>query len=190
VDAFLRSPLAEKPFVRSGNQHVLAPEAAPPSVHSLAMLAYMPQFRSENYDIMEHVYAYLSQPAPRAMPARVLGKRVVAEPHAVLGDPVPHRGGAESDIAGALFWLEMVARLGLLRRNENWTRLFEHFLDERDERAVWRTEKRQTPLRVSVPFAWASFPLEPHPSSEAVAAEVTFRLGVIARSAGRAIELI
>lgn len=109
MDAYLRSPLAEKPFVRLGNQHVLAPEAAPPSVYVLAMLAYMPQFRSENYDIMEHVSAHLSQPAPRAVAARAVGKRVVSEAHLVLGDPLPHRSAADADVAGALFWLNVGA---------------------------------------------------------------------------------
>ena len=36
VAAYLRSPLAQKPFVRIGNQHVLPAEAAPPSVYVFA----------------------------------------------------------------------------------------------------------------------------------------------------------
>ena len=190
MDAYLRSPLAEKPFVRLGNQHVLAPEAAPPSIYVLAMLAYMPQFRSENYDIMEHVYAHLTQPAPRALPARALGKRVVSEPHLVLGDPLPHRSSADADLAGALFWLEMLARLGFLRANETWSRVFDRFVAERDETGVWHSERRLAVGRSSVPLAWASFPLEVRPSLESLAVEVTFRLGVIARYSGRPIELI
>jgi hypothetical protein len=189
-DAYLRSPLAEKPFVRAGNQHVLAPAAAPPSIYALVMLAHMPRFCSENYDIMEHVYAYLSQPAPRALPARLVGKRLISEPHLVLGDPLPHRNTVDADFSGALFWLETLARLGFLRRNENWSRIFDHFLDERDASAVWRIEKRPPSLRSSIPFAWASFPLEPHPTPDALAAEVTFRLGVVARWSGRPIELV
>lgn len=189
MDTYLRSPLAEKPFVRLGNQHVLASEAKPPSIYVLAMLAYMPQFRSENYDIMQHVCAHLSQPAPRALPARALGKRVVSEPHLVLGDPLPHRSSAEADVAGSLFWLEMVARLGLLRANESWSRVFDRFLAERDEAGVWRSERRSV-VRSDAPFAWASFPFEQRPSAESLAVEVTFRLGVIARNSGRPIELI
>ncbi len=190
MDAYLRSPLAEKPFVRLGNQHVLAPEAAPPSVYVLAMLAYMPQFRSENYDIMEHVSAHLSQPAPRAVAARAVGKRVVSEAHLVLGDPLPHRSAADADVAGALFWLEMLARLGLLRGNETWSRAFDRFLSERDGAGVWRSRRRSALEPSTVPFAWASFPLESRPSVESLAVEVTFRLGVIARNSGRPIELI
>src|SRR6185437_362305 len=50
VVGFLRSPLAQKPFVRVGNQHVLANEAAPPSMYALMMLAHMPLFRTEHRD--------------------------------------------------------------------------------------------------------------------------------------------
>ena len=35
VDAFLKSPLAQKPFIRVGNHHVLAPGASPPTVQEL-----------------------------------------------------------------------------------------------------------------------------------------------------------
>ena len=54
---YLRSPLAQKPWVRVGNRQVLAPEAAPPSVYALTMLAYMPLFRSEQYPEIERLYA-------------------------------------------------------------------------------------------------------------------------------------
>ncbi len=64
IDAFLDSELAEKPWVRIGNRHVLAAEASPPSIHSLTMLAYMPIFRSEHYPTMERLFTYLTQPKP------------------------------------------------------------------------------------------------------------------------------
>ena len=42
---YLRSPLAQKPFIRQGNQHMLAAEATPPSFYTVMMLAYMPAHR-------------------------------------------------------------------------------------------------------------------------------------------------
>jgi len=45
----LTSPLGEKPWIRVGNSHVLAPEASPPSIYTLTMLAYMPIFRHEHF---------------------------------------------------------------------------------------------------------------------------------------------
>lgn len=190
VDVYLRSPLAQKPFVRAGNQHVLAPGSAPPSIYTLEMLAYMPHFRSEHYDIMDRLYTHLIQPVPRAAPASVVGKRVVAEPHLVLGDPLPHRNAADADIPSALAWLELLARLGLLRRHDPWMKLFERFLDDCDDDLVWRVPKRTISLRSGNPFAWPSFPLEPHAPSDAIEIEVTFRLGLIARHAGRSLEFV
>jgi len=60
VASYLRSPNAQKPFVRMGNQHVLPPEAAPPSIYALQMLAHMPLFRTEHHDAMALIYQHLS----------------------------------------------------------------------------------------------------------------------------------
>jgi hypothetical protein len=185
LDAFLRSPSATKPFVRVGNQHVLTPGAAPPSVHTLMMLAHMPLFRAEHYDTLDRLYTYLTQPVPRADAAARVGRKIVAMPHLVMGDPLPHRNAADADTPAALWWLEMIARLGFLRRNENWGKLFDRFLDDRDERGVWQPPKRSVAMRSANPYVWASFPLEPHAESVDRIANVTFRLGVIARAAGR-----
>jgi hypothetical protein len=190
TDSYLRSPLAQKPFVRSGNQHVLAPESAPPSVYSLIMWAYMPLFRSEHYDIMDRLYTHLSQPQPRSSPAALVGKRIVPVPHVVLGDPLPHRNAADADVPSALFWLELFARLGFLRRNEGWTRLFERFLDDRDSSGIWHPPRRTATLKTSNPVVWPSFPLEPHSAGEELSIDVTFRLGLIARHTGRRVLLV
>lgn len=187
MDAYLRSPLAEKPFVRAGNQHVLPPESVPPSVWSLTMLAHMPLFRSEHYEITERLYEYLTRPLPRATPAMVLAKKVVSLPYAVLGDPLPHRNAVDSDVPWALTWLELVARLGFLRRNDTWTKLYERFLDERDRDAVWHPSRSGAALRSTNPFVWSSFPLEEQGSSDEKSSDVNFRLGLIARHSGRAI---
>jgi hypothetical protein len=189
MENFLRSPLAQKPFIRVGNQHVLAPEAAPPSFFTLVMLAHMPLFRSEHYGFMDALYQYLTQPAPRPVAATVVGKQVVREPHLVLGDPLPHRNAADADVPAALTWLEMFARLDLLRRNEGWTKLFERFLDDRDAMGVWRPPKRTAVLKSANPFVWPSFPLESQLVGEERWSDVTFRLGLIARLSGRGINV-
>ena len=62
---YLRSPLAQKPFIRQGNQHMLAAEATPPSFHAVMMLAYMPLFRAEHHREMDALYTHLTQPLPR-----------------------------------------------------------------------------------------------------------------------------
>ena len=141
IDGYLNSPLAEKPWMRVGNVHVLAPEATPPSFHALTMLAHMPIFRNENYSEVERIYAYISQPHPRQDSVQLVGKKIVEQPHFILGDRLPHRNAVESDIPFALMWLETMARLGFLRRNENWLKMFERFEDDRDRSAVWHPHK-------------------------------------------------
>lgn len=195
VDSYLNSPLAEKPWMRVGNVHVLAPEATPPSFHALTMLAHMPIFRNENYSEIERIYAYVSQPHPRQDQQQLIGKKIIDVPHLILGDRLPHRNAVESDIPFALMWLETMARLGFLRRNENWLKMFERFEDDRDRTGVWHPHKGTDIPASANPRVWPMFPLEDftHGSVRGTAAafaDVTFRIGLIAKLIGREIELI
>lgn len=195
VDSYLNSPLAEKPWIRVGNVHVLAPEAMPPSFHALTMLAHMPIFRQENYSEVERIYAYISQPHPRQDSMQLAGKKIIEQPHFVLGDRLPHRNAVESDIPFALMWLETMARLGFLRRNENWLKMYERFEDDRDRTAVWHPHKGTDIPASANPRVWPSFPLEDFTGGSvrgtaAAVADVTFRIGLIGKLIGREIELI
>jgi len=189
VVTYLRSPLAQKPFVRVGNQHVLAAEAAPPSIYALQLLAHMPLFRTEHYEAMEVLYLHLSQPLPRQESVQLCGKKIVPQPHLVLGDMLANRSVADTDVIWALMWLELVARLGFLRRNEAWSRLFDRFLDDRDASGVWHPHKGMSTARSTNPFVWPVYPLEENQSGDERWTDVTFRLGLIARLSGRPIEL-
>jgi len=190
VAAYLRSPLAQKPFVRIGNQHVLPPESAPPSVYCLLMLAYMPLFRNEHHDAVALLYRHLAEPLPRQEPMQLCGKRVVAQPHLVLGDMLPNRNAADADVVMAVTWLELMARLGFLRRNDNWCKLYERFLDDRDAEGVWHPHKGLTAARSQNPFLWPMYPLEDHMSGDERWTDVTFRLGLIGRLTGRGIDAV
>jgi hypothetical protein len=195
VDAYLMSPLAEKPWIRVGNTHVLAREAMPPSYHILTMLAHMPIFRQENYTTVERIYDYISQPLPRQEAQQLVGKKIVEQPQLVLGDRLPHRNAVESDIPFALMWLETMARLGFLRRNDNWVKMFERFIDDRDRFGVWHPHKGTDIPASSNPRVWSMFPLEDFSAGSvrgtpAALADVTFRIGLIGRLSGRDIELL
>jgi hypothetical protein len=190
VAAYLRSPLAQKPFVRVGNQHVLPSESAPPSVYALLMLAHMPLFRNEHHDAMALLYHHLSQPMPRQEPMQMCGKKIVAQPHLVLGDMLPNRAAADGDVAFSVSWLELMARLGYLRKNENWCKLYERFLDDRDSQGVWHPHKGLNTVRSSNPFLWPFYPLEDHMSGDERWTDVTFRLGLIGRLSGRTIDVV
>ena len=190
VRAFLESPLAAKPWIRQGNRHLLSPDASPPSLHLLHMLAFMPHFRSEHTDFMNLLYDYLSGVLPRQDVQQVVGAHTVAQPHLVLGDPLATRGVADADVPFALYWLEMMARLGFLRRHENWTRLFDRFVGECDRDRVWRPTKGTTALPTESSHVWPQYPLHTEALPDGIAADVTFRIGLIGRLAGRTIELV
>jgi hypothetical protein len=196
IDAYLSSPLAEKPWKRVGNVHVLAPEVSPPTFHALTMLAHMPIFRQENYTETERIYAYISQPHPRQDSVQIVGKKMVDQPSFILGDRLPHRNAVEADIPFALMWLETMARLGFLRRNENWLRMFERFVDDRDRSGVWHPHKGSSIPGTSNPRVWPMFPLEDlsavgaAKTTGAAWADVTFRIGLIGKLLGREVKVI
>jgi hypothetical protein len=188
TNTWLRSPAAQKPWMRVGNRHVLLPDAAPPSLHGLLMFAHMPIFRSEHHDAMDRLYAYLAQPLPRQESVQMIGEQVLPQPYLVLGDQLHSRHVLEEDVGFALVWLELMARLGFLRRNEGWSVLFERMLDNRDSQGVWRG-KGEGQGRSEHPLVWPAFPLQEPFDAEGRYADVTFRLGLIARLSGRPIEL-
>jgi hypothetical protein len=196
IDAYLSSPLAEKPWKRVGNVHVLAPEVSPPTFHSLTMLAHMPIFRQENYTETERILAYISQPHPRQESLQIVGKKMVEQPNFVLGDRLPHRNAVEADIPFALMWLETMARLGFLRRNENWMKMFERFVDDRDRSGVWHPHKGTSIPATTNPRVWPMFPhaeLSVGGTAKATGAawaDVTFRIGLIGKLIGREVKVI
>jgi hypothetical protein len=190
INAYLKSPLAERPWVRVANRQVLAAEASPPSIFALTMLAHMPFFRSEYHEHVERLYAFLTQPLPRQESAQVFGTTVVPQPHLILGDMLPHRNAVDADVPAALMWLETMARLGFLRRNENWSKLFDRFVDDCDRTGVWHPHKGMAMPRSTSAYVWPMYPLEESTGGEERWADVTLRIGIIGRAAGRTIELV
>jgi len=187
---FLRSPVAEKPWVRVGNQQVLSPDAFPPSIFALQMIAHMPLFRTEHHDKMELLYRWLTRPLPRQDALQLAGKKIVSIPNAVLGDRLPHRNAVEDDVPAAIIWLELMARLGFLKRNENWCKLYERFVDDCGRDGVWHPHKGMAMPRSAAPWVWASYPLEPAHVGDERWADITFRIGLIARIIGRGVTLV
>ncbi len=187
---YLDSPLGQKPWIRIGNQQVLAAEASPPSLYALQMLAHMPLFRSEYYTAMETLYEYLTRPLPRQEAIQVVGRKQLPVPLYVLGDMLPHRNAVDADVPMALVWLELMARLNFLRRNECWSKLFDRFVDDCGKDGVWHPHKGMATPKTTNPFVWPFFPLESHAAGDERWTDVTFRIGLIARLSGRPIELV
>ena len=69
--------------------------------------------------------------------------------------------------------------------------LYERFLEDRDREGVWHPHKGMDAVpRSGNSFAWPSYPLEPTLEGDARWSDFTFRLGLIARLAGRPIEIV
>ncbi len=190
IAEYLRSPLAEKPWIRVGNKQVLHPEAFPPSIYALHLIANMPLFQNEHYEAMELLNAYLARPLPRQDSVQQVGTTLMPQPYAVLGDLLPHRNAVEADVPKALAWLELMARLGFLRRNETWTKMFERFVDDCGRDGVWHPHKGLAMPKSTDPYVWPMFPLEVTHGGEERWCDVTFRIGLIARLAGRPISIV
>jgi hypothetical protein len=190
VAEFLRSPLAEKPWIRVGNKQVLHPEAHPPTINTLHLLAHMPLFQSEHFEAMELLYEYLTRPLPRQESVQQVGTQLLEMPNLVLGDMLPHRNAVEADVPFALAWLELMARLGFLRRNENWTKMYERFVDDCGRDGVWHPHKGLAMPKSTNPYVWPMYPLESVHGGDERWSDVTFRIGLIGRLSGRPIDLI
>jgi hypothetical protein len=145
-------------------------------------------FRTEHHDAVELLYHHLAQPLPRQEALQLCGNKIVAQPHLVLGDMLGNRNVADADVAFAITWLELMARLGYLKRNESWCKLYERFLDDRDVDGVWHPHKGLATVRTTNPFLWPMYPLEDHQAGDERWTDVTFRLGLIGRLSGRTIE--
>jgi hypothetical protein len=191
IDAYLDSPLAEKPWVRIGNRHVLAESASPPSMYALMTVAHMPIFRSEHYPEMERLYTYLSQPKPTQEAVQIYGKDIVEQPHLVMGDLLHNKNVVDADVPFALTWLETMARLGFLKRNETWLKMFERLVDDCGRDHVWRPHNKGTVVPTTTnPYAWPKFPLDSDMEGDGRWTDVTFRIGLIARLLGWQIKLV
>ncbi len=187
---FLRSPLGEKPWVRVGNKQVLDADAFPPSIYALHLIAHMPLFQSEHYEAMELLYEFLSRPLPRQDSVQQVGTKLIPQPHAVLGDRLPHRNAVEADVPAALAWLELMARLGFLRRNDNWSKMFDRFVDDCGRDGVWHPHKGMAMPKSSDSYVWPMYPLEQTHGGDERWSDVTFRVGLIAKLSGSPIKLI
>ena len=138
VSAFLRSPLAEKPFVKTAKHTALNPEAHPPTWYSVAMIAQMPSLQRERAGFTERLGHYLAQPAPKKDFVVVLGKKALKPQHLLLGDPIEADSkGVAKDLPLALHYIEMLARMGALQWAPVATKVLARLLKDFDEQGVW-----------------------------------------------------
>lgn len=191
VSLYLRSELAQKPFKKSQGKTVLDPAAYPPTVFAVEMLAFMPALQRERSGFMERLGQYFTSPVSKRAYFVVAGKKVLKPVFPILGDPLgADARGRVTDIPFALYWLELLARLGLLRQVPSAAKVFAHFLAECDERGVWSPKNLRVLPPAKSPLTAHYFPLEgPGKSPAQRQTDVTFRLALIARLAGLPVEV-
>lgn len=186
ISSFLRSELAEKPIIRRSNKSVLHPDAYPPSVYSVAMLAYMPSLQRERAGFADRLGAYISQPASKRAYVIQLGRRGIKPTHILLGDPLQaSAAGVPKDLPFALYWIELLVRLGLLDTSAVAQRILARLLKECDDDGVWSPKNLRAMPKSPSKLADFAFPLELDGKTlERRQSDVTFRLALIAKLAG------
>lgn len=186
LSQFLRSEFAADPFARSGRTWILQPSAYPPTVFSVALLAYLPAVQRERAGLVERLGTYLENPPPKKLFTVVCGKKALKPNFLLLGDPLHvSASGHTDDLPFALHWLELLARLGVLHHSSSAPKLWSRLLKDCDTEGVWRPRNLRTMPKRVAPWSYHAFPLEVDTKrAEARFADVTFRMGLIARIAG------
>jgi hypothetical protein len=186
ISQFLRSPLAEKPFLKSGSQIVLHPEAHPPSWYSVAMLSFMPNLQRERAGFTERLGHYLAQPAPKKSFVIQVGKRTVRPQHLLLGDPIEADAkGQAKDVPLALHYIELLARMGALAWAPVASKVLSRLLKDCDDSGVWRPKNLRSQPKASNKISYHYYPLlTDAKTTESREADVTFRLALIAKLLG------
>jgi hypothetical protein len=189
---FLRGDLVEKPFKKAHGKTVLDPLANPPSLFAMEMLAFLPVLQRERAGFIERLGHYLSAPAPRRAYFVLAGKKLLKPLFVVLGDPLRSDAqGRVSDVPFAVYWLELLTRLGLVRQVPSASRVLARLFSECDDQGVWSPKNLRALPKSSHPDITHYWPLEePGRSPAQRQTDVTFRLGLIARLMGLPIEVV
>jgi hypothetical protein len=186
ISQFLRSPLAEKPFIKAGKQLALHPEAHPPTWYSVAMLASMPNLQRERAGFTERLGHYLAQPAPKKAFVIQVGRKTLRPQHLILGDPIDaDPKGIPKDIPLALHYIELLARMGALEWAPVATKVLGRLLRDCDELGVWRPKNLRSQPKPGNKITYHYYPLHlDAKTTEGREVDITFRLAMIAKVLG------
>jgi hypothetical protein len=186
VSAFVRSDLAENPFAKSGRAWVLHPDAFPPSVFSVALLAWLPAVQRERAGLVERLGQYLAKPVSKKAYSVPIGKKAFKPNFLLLGDPLHvAASGQPDDLPFALYWMELLARLGLLATSPGAAKVWGRLVRECDSNGVWHPKNLRTLPKSANPWSYHMFPLDADSKKpEARQSDVTFRMALIARLSG------
>src|SRR2546430_16062417 len=87
---------------------------------------------------MERLGQFGSAPAPRRAFSILADKKLHKPMFEILGDPLRSDAqGHVTDIPFALYWIELLARLGLVRQIPSASRVLARLFNECDDRGIW-----------------------------------------------------
>jgi hypothetical protein len=186
VSQFLRSELVEQPLVKVSGAWVLHPKAYPPTIFSVALLALLPAVQRERAGLIERLGAYLAQPPSKKSFGVICGKKILKPSFVLLGDPLKlSASGQPADLPLALYWMEVLARLGVLQHSVSTARVWARLSRDCDQQGVWSPKNLRTYPKRTLPWSYHAFPLQADTKSlESRQVDVTFRMALIARLAG------
>lgn len=186
ISTYLRSELALKPFKKAQGKTVLDPLTYAPTIFSVEMLAFMPAVQRERAGFLERLAAYFSTPTSRREFYILAGKKLLPPMFEILGEPMQADAhGRVDDVPFALYWLELLARLGIVRQVPPAVKVLARLFSETDEQGVWSPSGLRVMPKSENPTVSHYFPLEgPGKSPAQRQTDVTFRLALIARLLG------
>ena len=108
----------------------------------------------------------------------------------LLGDPIiADSAGRPKDIALALHWIELLARMGMLKSSPTALRVLGRLLSDCDPTGVWNPGSLRGLPKGTSGLADFFLPIEVDPKiPEHRQSDVTFRLALIAKYAGWTLE--
>jgi hypothetical protein len=191
ISQYLRSAVATKPFRKVRGKTVLDPTAFPPTTFAVEALAFLPALQRERAGFIERLGQYLASPSPRRSFEILAGTKLLKPTFELLGDPLhADAQGHVADVPFALYWLELLARLGLVRQIPSASRTLARLYNECNDEGIWSPRNLRTMPKPLSPLTAHYFPLEGAGKSPAQRqTDVTFRLALIARIMGLPIEV-
>ena len=192
ISMYLRSELAQKPFKKAQGKTVLDPLSYPPTIFSVEMMAFMPAVQRERAGFLERLASYFSSPTSRRSFFILAGKKIIHPLFEVLGDPMhADAQGHVEDVPFAIYWLELLARLGIVRQVPLATKVLARFYSECDDQGIWSPAGLRAMPKSDNPVVSHYFPLEgPGKSPAQRQTDMTFRLALIARLLGIPLNVI
>jgi hypothetical protein len=184
--------VAEKLFRKVQGKTVLDPQVTPPSIFAMEMLAFMPEIQRERAGFVERLAQFVSAPTPRRAFSILAGKKPLKPVFVILGEPMrADAQGRTSDVPFAVYWLELLARMGVVRQALPASRTLARLFSECDDDGIWTPNGLRALPKTTSPTVAHTFPLEGAGKSPAQRqTDITFRLALIARLMGLPVEVV